>query len=155
MGGTHSPSCNQITRDILLWCKQRKLKVTISHLPGHRNVVADKASREFKDDVEWAIDHGVFDMLIKKWGRPQIDVSTSRLNYKVCACVSWKPDPLVCTVNAFTLNWTKYDIIYCTFPTFCLIRRVLQKIQTSQTIALMIVPQLKTILVPICFWKCW
>ena len=47
MGGTPSPSCNQ-TRDILLWCKQRKLKVT-----HHLNVVADKASR----DVEWAIDH--------------------------------------------------------------------------------------------------
>ena len=38
--------------------------MTISHLPHHLNVVADKASREFKDDVEWAIDHGVFGMLI-------------------------------------------------------------------------------------------
>ena len=65
MGGTHPPSCNQITRDVLIWCKQRNLKITIPHLPGCLNEVADKASREFKDDVEWVIDHGVFDMSIK------------------------------------------------------------------------------------------
>lgn len=98
MGGT---PCNQ-TRDILLWCKQRKLKVTISHLPHHLNVVADKASRDFKDDVEWDINYGVFNMLIKK-----LEDLKSRLNYKVCTHVSWKPDPLACAVDAFNLNLTE------------------------------------------------
>lgn len=67
----------------------------------------------------------------------------SRLTYKVCTHVSWKPDPLACAVDAFTLNLTKYDLIYC-FPPFCLIGRVLQKIKTSQTTALMMVAQWKS-----------
>lgn len=52
-------------------------------------------------------------------------------------------------------HWTKSDLTYC-FPPFCLIiGRVLQRTQASQPTTLMIVPQWKTILVPICFWKCW
>ncbi|XP_031559870.1 uncharacterized protein LOC116296056 [Actinia tenebrosa] len=94
MGGTHSPSCNLITREILLWCKQRKITITISHLPGHLNVQADKASREFKDDIEWSLDTGVFTMLSRKWGQPQIDMFASRLNHKISLYVSWKPDPM-------------------------------------------------------------
>ena len=77
-------------------------------------------------------------------GRPQIDMFASRLNYKVCTHVSWKPDPLACAVDAFTLNLTEDDLIYC-FPPFCLIGRVLQKIiKTSQTTALMTGPQWKS-----------
>lgn len=75
--------------------------------------------------------------------RPQIDTFASRLTYKVCTHVSWKPDPLACAVDAFTLNLAKYDLIYC-FPPFCLIGRVLQKIKTSQTTALMMVAQWKS-----------
>ena len=39
--------------------------IATSHFPDGLNVVANKTGRELKDDVEWAIDHGVFDMLIK------------------------------------------------------------------------------------------
>ena len=42
--------------------------IAISHFPGGLNVVADKTRKELKDDVEWAFDHGVFDMLIKNGG---------------------------------------------------------------------------------------
>jgi len=80
MGETHSPLCNEIAREILLWCKERKLLITISHLPGHLNILADKASREFKDDIEWAIDNEVFNMLVQKWGMSQIDMFASTVD---------------------------------------------------------------------------
>lgn len=42
------------------------IKIAISHFPAGLNVVPNKARRELKDNVEyWAIDHGVFDTLIK------------------------------------------------------------------------------------------
>ena len=55
MGGTHSRDCNQITRETILWCKDRDISLTITHFPGKLNVEADKASREFYDDTEWSL----------------------------------------------------------------------------------------------------
>ena len=62
MGGTHSRECNQITRETILWCEDRDMSLTITHLPGKLNVEADKTSREFSDDTEWSLD--VHQMLI-------------------------------------------------------------------------------------------
>ena len=143
MGGTHSTTCNQITRDILLWCKDRNIVLTIAHLPGHLNVLADKASREFKDNIEWGLDSGCYVMLTNKWGNSQIDMFASRLNHKIDKYVSWKPDPSAYAVDAFSIDWNKFDLIYC-FPPFSLIGKVLQKLQSHQTTAIIIVPQWKT-----------
>ena len=59
MGGTHSRDCNHITRETILWCKERGISFTITHLPGKLNVEADKASREIHDDTEWSLDFQV------------------------------------------------------------------------------------------------
>ncbi|XP_048584711.1 uncharacterized protein LOC116604102 [Nematostella vectensis] len=143
MGGTHSDLCNQMTREILLWCKQRNLWLTSSHLPGHLNVTADKASREFKDNTEWSLDISAFNMLVAQWGQPCVDIFSSRLNNKVQKYVSWKPDPTAFAIDAFTIDWAQYDLIYC-FPPFNLIGKVLQKIQACRCTALLVAPLWKT-----------
>ena len=117
--------------------------VTIFHLPGHLNVLADKASREFNDDVEWALDPKWYEMLTRKWGTPQADMFASRLNYKGERYLSWKPDPSAYAVDAFSLNWSDFVLIYC-FPSFSLIRKVLQTLQLYQTSAIVIVPKWET-----------
>ena len=60
MGGTHSRICNDITREAILWCKERDISLAITHLPGKLNIEADKASRVFHDDTEWSLDDKVF-----------------------------------------------------------------------------------------------
>ena len=35
MGGTHSPSCNNIARETILWCKARNIWLSLSHIPGN------------------------------------------------------------------------------------------------------------------------
>ena len=87
MGGTHSKICHDITRQIMLWCNSRNLLISIFHIPGKLNIEADKASREFKDDIEWSLDLTAFDTLTAKWGKPNIDLFASRLNCKVKKCV--------------------------------------------------------------------
>ena len=143
MVGTHSVTCNQITREILLWCKQRQIWLTNSHLPGRLNVVADRASREFTDNTEWSLEASVFNKLVDKWGQPVVDMFASRLNYKLRNYVAWRPDPNASAIDAFTIDWANYDLIYC-FLQFSLIGKVLQTIQVCQATAIVVVPRWST-----------
>ena len=83
MGGTHSRDCNQITRETILWCKDRDISLTITHLPVKLNAEADKAGREFHDDSEWSLDAQVYQTLVSRWGKPDVDLFASRLNAKI------------------------------------------------------------------------
>ena len=58
---------------------------------------------------------------------PSIDLFASRLNAKVGLFVSWHPEPGCHNVDAFNLCWTPHQCY--AFPPFCLIGRVLSKLQ--------------------------
>ena len=143
MGGTHSRDCNQITRETILWCKDRDISLTITHLPGKLNVEADKASREFHDDTEWSLDVQVYQTLVSRWGKPDVDLFASRLNAKLPCYVAWRPDPNAYAIDAFTLNWSVFNLVYC-FPPFSVIGKVLQKIIQYQTTAILVLPDWPT-----------
>lgn len=143
MGGTHSINCNEITREIILWCKERNIRLNVSHLPGVLNTEADKASRQTGNNTEWSLDKSFFKILTDKWGTPEIDMFASRLNNKVQKYIAWKPDPGAIEIDAFTSDWSQYKLIYC-FPPFSLVGKVLQKIQSSKVMAILIVPNWKT-----------
>ena len=42
MGGTRSPSCNQITYDLWDWCVNNNTWLTATHIAGVENTEADK-----------------------------------------------------------------------------------------------------------------
>ena len=44
MGGTHSRACNQITREFILWRKDRDISLTITHLPGKLKLIKQAES---------------------------------------------------------------------------------------------------------------
>ena len=85
-----------------MWCKERNIFLTISHLPGKLNFEADKASRVSHDDTEWSLDTNSFKALTARWGTPDIDLFASRLNAKLPQYVSWKPEPDAVAIDAFT-----------------------------------------------------
>jgi hypothetical protein len=138
MGGTHSPQCNNIAREIWMWCISKGIWLTPAHIPGVDNVEADLASRVFNDKTEWQLDKSIFAHLVSIFGKPDIDMFASRLNYQIKPFVSWAPDPEAVAADAFTLNWdNKFMYI---FPPFSIIPRILQKIEADRARALMIVP---------------
>ena len=51
MGG-RSLTCNQITRELWVWCANHGIWLSAAHIPGKDNVLADKASREKHSDTE-------------------------------------------------------------------------------------------------------
>ena len=142
MGGSHSIPCNNITREIWQWCKDREIWITPAHIPGVENTEADLASRVFNDQTEWKLDPQVLTDIFTLFGRPVLDLFASRLNYQLLRYVSWIPDPNAVGVDAFTLDWgTQYNYA---FPPFSLIPQVLQKLEEDQAEMLLVAPHWPT-----------
>ena len=137
-GSTRSKDCNTIAREIWLWASSRNIWVSTKHLPGVENTEADRASRQFKDDIEWSLADNLFNFLCKEWASPDIDLFASRLNKKNKTFCSWKPDPEASYVDAFSINWSG-KMCYA-FPPFCLIGKVIQKFERDGAQGLVIVP---------------
>jgi len=109
------------------------------HLPGSENSVADKASRIFDENTEWALDDVVFDKICEMYGEISIDLFASRLNNKHKIYVAWKPNPRALFINAFSESWTNFRNFYA-FPPFSVVMKCLQKIMVEQTQGVVIVP---------------
>lgn len=139
MGGTKSVMCNAICLKIWDLCEKIEVWVTCSHVPGRVNLLADAASRKFNDRHEWKLSEAIFRELCEVFGVPNIDLFASRLNKQVPRFCSWRPDPEAEYFDAFSINWSQFELVYI-FPPFALIARCLQKIRAERARGWMIVP---------------
>lgn len=102
------------------------------------NHEADKLSRVFNGDLEWAVDSNIFDKLVSLYPEMSVDLFASRLNHKLDIYVSLRPDPHAFAVDNFSLMWT--EKLYYIFAPFSLIARVLQKMEQDTSEAVIIAP---------------
>ena len=137
MGGVKSQQCNNLAKQIWLWCIERDLWLSATHVPGCENE-ADEGSRHFNESTEWMLDKSIFRQLIHIWKLPDIDMFASRLNYQIDQYVSWKRDPDALWVDAFSRSW--FNIYFFAFPPFSLIMRCLQKIVRDTAECIIVVP---------------
>lgn len=57
MGGIKFSSCNDIIREIFMWCIDWKLILLIFYLLGKLNIEVDRVSCEFyNSNIEWLLD---------------------------------------------------------------------------------------------------
>ena len=63
----------------------------------------------------------------------------SRLNNQVKAYCSWKPDIYSVFVDAFTVDWKQFKLIYM-FPPFSLLGSCIQKIRLEEANAVVVAP---------------
>ena len=63
MGG-RSLSCNQITRELWVWCANHGISLSAAHIPGKENVLADKESREKHLDTGWKLNPELLDCIV-------------------------------------------------------------------------------------------
>lgn len=54
--------------------------LTVNHVPGAKNVIADELSRKLPMDTEWSLDYHVFHEICSMFGKPNVDLFASRLN---------------------------------------------------------------------------
>ena len=138
-GGVKSGACNQVAKDIWEWCESRQVKLSIAHVPGDHNVLADFKSRNFSDNVEWELNGKIFTRICKVFGKPEVDLFASATNHKVDKFVSWSPVPGAWQIDAFSFVWT--DAFYYVFPPFSVVGRVVQKLEADGTRAVLVVPR--------------
>lgn len=139
MGGIKSIACDKVSKHIWLFCIKNKIWLSCSYIPGKLNTLADHKSRKFNDQLEWKLNQKVFNKLCAIWQTPEIDLFASRLNFQVEKFCSWKPDPRSEFVNAFTMDWGKFDFIYI-FSPFSLLNRCIRKIKTDKASGLIVAP---------------
>ena len=138
MGGVKSPQCNAVAKQIWDWCEPREIWLSIAHIPGVENTLADYKSRHFPDNIEWELNDKIFEKICKVFGQPEVDLFASRGNNKVERFVSWGPDPGAWRIDAFSMQWS--NALFYAFPPFSLVGRTIQKALADNTRIIMVVP---------------
>ena len=128
-GGTHSRSLCDLTILLLKWCSARGISLQARHIPGHMNVLADRLSRRGQiQPSEWSLAPRVFELLVRLWGRPQVDLFATKWNARLPLYVSPIPDPAAWSVDALTTSWE--GVFAYAFPPAILVPKVLSKIRS-------------------------
>ncbi|MCG8113708.1 MAG: reverse transcriptase domain-containing protein [Candidatus Thiodiazotropha taylori] len=136
--GGKSEDLNSLAREIWMWCIERNIHLTVSHVPGVENNEADQESRKINDDTEWSLSPPVFAAIKELHPHLSIDLFASRNNKKLNRYVARRPDPGAYAIDAFSMTWTNH--LFYIFPPFSLIGKVLQKIQEDQSQAVLVAP---------------
>ena len=137
-GGVRSEQCDKVAREIWRWAEYRNIWLSIAHIPGVENTLADFKSRHFADNLEWGLSDKLFEKVRKVFGDFDIDLFATRLNCKVPNYVSWAPDPHACAIDAFTIDWS--DSKFYAFPPFRQVGRVIEKAVEDKATGVLVVP---------------
>ncbi|KAL5008232.1 hypothetical protein ScPMuIL_013813 [Solemya velum] len=138
-GGTCSFPLFQLARDILLFCAQHQIVLVVRHIPGHLNLLADSLSRSLAPvNTEWELHRSVFQSVVLHWGKPNIDLFATSLNFKIQTFVSPVPDPRAYAVDAMAMSWE--GMFGYAFPPFRFLAPVLKKIERERCRIIVIAP---------------
>ena len=129
---------NDLVAEIWDWCIERKIHLSISHVAGTSNIVANELSRKINDDLEWALEDEIFQKLVDLFGEPELDLFASRRNHKLKNYVSFRPDPNAVAGDAFSISWSNHFVYI--FAPFSTLNIVLREIVEDETGALAIAP---------------
>ena len=113
MGGIKSETCNNIACIIWNFCIENKLWLPGVHIPGKCNIEADQQSRILQDATEWKRHPELFQKVVDKFGKPDIDLFASGIYRQLKRCVSWHPEPEAMAFNAFSLTWNNKFFFKC------------------------------------------
>lgn len=136
-------SLNELAVEIWEWCRIRNVLLITAYIPGIENILADTRSREFNDSIEWSLKDSLFSQVTAVFGVPDVDLFASRLNHKVRRYCSWEADPDCLWVDAFTLRWHQFGLVYA-FPPFNLVGKVLNKARRDRVDLILIAPRWPT-----------
>ncbi|KZS10356.1 Uncharacterized protein APZ42_025183 [Daphnia magna] len=97
----------------------------------------DRESRTSIDLSDWMIDSHVFHKIRSLW-EVQIDLFANAWNAQLSTFVSWVPQPLALTTNAFSLCWKRQKCY--AFPPFALIPRCLANVRKEEASLVLVCP---------------
>ncbi len=137
-GGTRSFQVYMETRDLLLWCHEKNVKIRAVHIKGSLNVMADLLSRDLKTiNTEWSVHPQVIKNIWKMWYIPDVDLFATLYNNKLPTHVRPFPDPKVLATDAITMDWTGRKVY--AFTPFAILKKVIAKLEQSPTCEMILI----------------
>ena len=124
----------------LIWRRATLLNWTlsISHIKGSFNVIADQLSRKVALSTEWSLPPEVFQQILDRNKDLQVDLFATSLNYQLDNYMSPCPDKDAVAVDALATPWDQWSHLYI-YPPTKLISKVLAKLKTTQFISAVLV----------------
>ena len=121
------------------WARKNYVHITCAHIPGSKNVEADKQSRSVNHDTEWMLCPSFLKQALKMLNvNPTFDLFASRTNKQFPQYFSCRPDPEAIGVHAFSFEWT--NATYNAFPPFSIILQTIKKFAIDKTEGVIVVP---------------
>ena len=116
----------------MIWKRAASLKwtLTISHIQGCFNVIADQLSRQVELSTEWSLARKDFQRIHRQNPLLQVDLFATYLNNQLPIYVSPCPDERATAIDALTIPWNRWKHLYL-FPPTILISKVLAKMTES------------------------
>ncbi|XP_034945012.1 uncharacterized protein [Chelonus insularis] len=142
MIGVRYSGLHRLACELWNWCEVRKLWVYASYIPSEENVEANRSSTIDNSDAEWELADYAFQNIVKRFGKLEIDLFSSRINIKCETYCPWKRDPEAYAFDAFTISWS--DWIFYAFPPFAIITKVIKKIKDDKAESILVVPHWPT-----------
>jgi hypothetical protein len=137
-GGTRSRILCQRAIELHQLCHSVGITLTVRHIPGRLNVIADSLSRRDILHTEWTLNPEVFDSVRRAYPSISVDVFATRLNHRLPLYVSPFPDELALAIDGLQFDWTHRDIY--AYPPTALIPRVLSKLEKETCMVALIAP---------------
>ena len=142
MGSLHSPPLDEVTRAVVLFCRDWNISFIPYHIPGNRNILADQGSRMEPLGTEWMLDPDIFESLFNRVTPfPQVDLFATRVTARLPCYISAGIDPEAFSENALalSLNWNQFQSIYA-FPPPAMLPDIIGRICNFRGSMLLIAP---------------
>jgi len=124
------------------WCLGRQIRIEAQHLPGKANITADFLSRHLRDRTDWILNNDIFRAIKQTWGPLQVDLFATRFSTQLQQFFSWRADPEAEATDAFSQSWA--TVLGFAHPPWCLIARVLMKVQVEGATVVLVTPLWET-----------
>ena len=138
-GGIKSEFCNEIEKELWVWCTAQNMWISAAHIPRMLNTEADSFSRNFSEAIEWKLSTHLFQQISSVFGNPTLDLFASRINHQIDRYISWKPESKALAIDAFSIKWNTE--FYYIFPPFSLLGEMTAKIYRDKTKAIVVIPK--------------
>ena len=81
MGTSHSDLCNYLVKENWEWCIARQIWISVAHIPGKNNLIADFESSRSQAESEWQFGKvSLCNALETLDFKPDVDLFASRIN---------------------------------------------------------------------------
>ena len=126
-GGLHSRELCIVTLRLLRKAHAANISVSVRHIPGRLNVIADSLSRRQPLNTEWTLHPEVFSRILERYPAMQIDLFATRFTRQMPQFVSPFPDDQALSVDGLMLDWSHKDLY--AFPPTALVPLLIRKLE--------------------------